>query len=280
MAVVDSHQHFWDPADLALPALPAEASILTRAYLPDDLRPDIEAVGVARTVFVQIHPQSPATNEWMFSQANAAGFVAGVVAWVDLQDPSAVGSSLDELQREPKFVGIRHLVENEPDVNWIVQAPVLESLQELARRDIPYEMLVRPRHLENVLRVLDEVPDLRVVIDHIAKPDIAGGGSAGWAEDMAAIAQRLQAYCKLSGMITEADWQNWEPADLAPYVRHVIDVFGWDRVMFGSDWPVCLLAGDYRQVWRTINEVLRDISDQQRAKVFGANAARFYRLGI
>ena len=280
MFVVDSHQHLWDPAVLPLPAVPAGASVLSRAYLPDDLRPEIEAVGVDCTVFIQVCPQSPATNQWMFSQANAAEFVAGVVAWVDLKNPSAVGSALDELQKEPKFVGLRHLVEDECDVDWIVRGPVLESLRECARRDVPYDMLVRPQHLKNVLRVLDEVPRLRMVVDHLAKPDIAGGGSAGWAEDMAAIAGRPQAHCKLSGMITEADWHNWRATDLAPYVHHVIDVFGWDRVMFGSDWPVCLVAGDYAQVWSAINEVLRDASDERRAKVFGSNAIRFYGLRI
>lgn len=280
MTVVDSHQHFWDPGEQDLPDWFVESAVLGRAYRPEDLRPELSKAGVDATVLVQAPPQTLDTNHWMFRLADDAGFVAGVVGWIDLEDPAQAGSVLDELGREPKFVGIRHIYEDEPDVDWIVRPAVLESLRELARRDVPYDMLVRPRHLGNVLRVLDEVGNLAMVIDHIAKPDIAQGGSPGWAEDMAAIAQSPRVYCKLSGMITEADRQHWKPSDLAPYVRHVIDAFGWDRVMFGSDWPVCLLAGDYQRVWNALREALGDISDERKAKVFGANAIRFYRLRI
>ncbi len=280
MIVVDSHQHFWDADELDLPPLPPEAAILDRAYLPDDLLPEITRVGVDYTVLVQGFPQSLDTNRWYFRQANSTEFVAGVVAWMDLTAPSAACSVLDELQKEPKFAGIRHIVQEEPDVDWILRDDVLQSLRELARCGVPLDMPVKPQHLKNVLLALDKVPDLRMVIDHIAKPNIAGGGSPGWAEDLAAIAQRPQVYCKLSGLVTEADWQKWKPADLAPYVHHATDVFGWDRLMFGTDWPVCLLAGDYQRVWNVINELLSDIGQDNYAKVFGGNAIRFYQLNI
>ena len=278
--VVDSHQHFWDRAVLHVPPPSAGEEVLTGPFLPADLRPELVKAGVNRTVLVQGFPQTQEGNRWLFVQANATDYIAGVVAWMDLQGPSHAGATLDQLRKEPKFVGIRHIVEEEPDVDWIVRPPVLESLRELARRNVRFDMLARPRHLSNVLKVLDRVPDLRMVVDHIAKPEIARGGTPGWKEHMTAIAQRPRVYCKLSGMITEANRRQWKPADLKPYVQHVTAAFGWDRVMYGSDWPVCLLAGSYQQVWQAIHEALGNITSAQRDQVFGANAVRFYGLKI
>ena len=152
---VDSHQHFWDPKALALPALPPEAAVLDRAYLPADLEPEIRRVGVDYTVLVVGYPQELATNRWLFSQANATSYVAGVVGWVNLMEPDTVSLPIEELKKEPKFVGIRHIVEKEPDADWIVRDRVLESLWELARLDVAYDMLVKPPHLKNVLKVLE-----------------------------------------------------------------------------------------------------------------------------
>ena len=278
--VVDSHQHFWDPVTLKLPPSPPEAAVLNRAFLPAELWEQIKPLGVNYTVLVQGFPQTYEANHWYFKQANSAHFVKGVVAWVDLQKPDRAGAALEELKKEPKFAGIRHIVQDEPDVNWLVREPVLESFKELARHKVPFDMVVKPQQLGNVLAVLNKVPDLSVVIDHIAKPNIAAGGSPGWAENLTAVAQSPRVYCKLSGMVTEADHHKWKPSDLTPYVHHAIEAFGWDRVMYGSDWPVCLLAASYRQVWQAIHEVLGNISNEQRNKVFGANAVRFYGLKI
>lgn len=276
--IIDSHHHFWDPAKLKLPAPPPEAALLAHAYLPAHLRPQLQAVGVNSTVLVQAYPQTHQCNRWLFDQANSSDFVLGVVAWADLLDPTALPDALDALIKEPKFVGLRHIVEDEPDLNWILQPPVLQSLKILADRGIPFDMLVKPPHLKNVLKILDKLPNLRMVIDHIAKPNIANGGSDGWDENITAIARNKNVYCKLSGMITEADWKNWKPSDLTPYVQHVISVFGWDRVMFGSDWPVCLLAGQYQQVFDALNEAFGKITQAQRDMVFADNAIRFYGL--
>ena len=280
MTIVDAHQHFWDPARFGLQKPPPEASVLDRAYLPSDLEPYLRRAGVDYTVLVQGLPQTAETNRWYFALANRTPYIAGVVAWVDLQQPDLVGRQLDELQAEHKFAGIRHIVDLEPDVDWIVQDAVKESLRELARRDIPYDMVVNTTHLANVVRVLDQVPELRIVIDHIAKPDIAHSGSPGWAEGLAEVARSPNVYCKLSGMVTEADWSAWKTSDLKPYVERVIDIFSLDRLMYGSDWPVCLLAADYNRVWAAINDLLSDIGTAGYAKVFGANAARFYGLRL
>ena len=279
--VIDSHQHFWDSSEMGWPiSMPPESAVLLKSYKPNDLYKELTSFGVDYTVYVQCPPQNTGANRWMFDHANSNDFVAGVVAWGDLQNPDDMKRTLDELELEPKFVGIRHIVEDEPNVDWIIQPKVLESLRELARRKIPYDMLVKPPHLKNVLKVIDKVSELKMVIDHIAKPEIAKGKTSPWQEDMAKIAQYPNVYCKLSGMNTEADWKSWKPADIAPYVHKVIDMFGYDRVMYGSDWPVCRLAGEYEDVWSTINQVLSNISDGQRQRVLGANAIRFYNLKI
>jgi L-fuconolactonase len=217
----------------------------------------------------------------MFSVAREAGFVAGIVAWVDLQSPEKLSHSLDALETEPKFVGIRHILEDEPDVNWIVGETVLESLRELARRKIPYDMLVWPLHLKNVLHVIEQIPELPVVIDHIAKPSIAEGSDPLWQERIAAIADHSGVYCKLSGLVNVANWDRWATEDLRPFADYALECFGTDRVMYGSDWPVCLLASDsYLQVWNTANELLKDLSQEDRDRVLGGNAIQFYNLVI
>jgi len=280
LAIIDSHQHFWDPRTTEFPEFPGEAQVLNRPFLPEDLAGAMRKTGVDYTVLVQALPQKREMNEWYFDIADDCGFVAGVVAWVDLLRPREIPKALDALQKESRFVGVRHVVELEPDVDWLVHSSVVESLRELAKRDIPFDLCIKPRHLEIVLRLLEEVNGLRLVIDHMAKPDIAAGGSVGWHRNLAKIASNPRVHCKLSGLVTEADWKNWSAGNLVPYVRYVIDLFGYERIMFGSDWPVCLLAADYQQVWDLANELLDGIADEQRELVFGANAARFYGLSV
>ncbi len=275
--VVDSHQHFWDPRMLPAGCFSPEQQVLNQAYLPDRLGHELEGAGVDCTVLVQGLPQTPENNAWLFSLAERTDFVAGVVAWADLTRPDDLSREIDLLQQHRKFCGVRHIAELEPD-DWLVREEVLGSLRHLARRGIPYDFCVRPRHLRHVLRIAREIPDLRIVLDHIAKPDIAHREMAGWAGAVAELGRRPQAYCKVSGLITETDWKDSSIELLRPFVRHVLDVFGPDRLMFGSDWPVCLLAGDYREVWTVAGALLSDLSQAERQKVFGANAIRFYGL--
>ena len=279
MKIIDSHQHFWDPGVLGLPPMPPELAVLDRAFLPRDLAPALRRAGVDYTVVVQGYPQSVACNRWLFEQATEAAFVAGVVAWIDLQSPADLASHLDELQAQPKFVGTRHIVQDEPE-GWLLREAVLASLGELARRDIPYDIVVQAQQLGDVIQDLELVPELRLVIDHLGKPVIGRGGMEGWADAMREIAMRPQAYGKLSGLMTPADWHHWRVSDLQSYVDKVLECFGFERVMYGSDWPVCLLAADYPRMWSAINELLGDIGLVNYAKVFGANAIRFYRLNL
>ncbi len=272
--IVDAHHHFFDVDQFAYPWMVGPAAPLDRNHLPEHLEPHLTALGVQRTVLVQGGAE-PNDTAWFLELAEKHEFIGGVVGWVDLRDPE-VGKRLDELAKHPKFKGVRHVVEDEPDVDWLIREDVLRGLSELARLDIPYDLLVDPRHLHCMRVIAERVPGLRMVIDHIAKPPIAEGLRNGWARDMAEFAGNSQIYVKLSGMITEADWSNWKPSDLAPYVSHVVEHFGYERVMFGSDWPVCLLAGSYEQVFKALVEALGPLSDEDRKKVFGRNACRFY----
>ena len=274
--MIDAHQHFWDLERFDYPWMTGPAAPLRRNYLPDDLKPILGGVGVSRTVVVQA-TQSLEESRWLLEVAAAHDLIAGAVVWVDMTSP-ALGSVLDELQSRPKFCGVRHLVHDEPDETWIVRPDVLAALRELELREIPFDLLLRPPHLKYVPRVAEHCPGLRMVLDHLGKPRIAEHALEGWAQDLEAVAHLPNLWCKLSGMITEADWRHWTPADLQPYVEHVVRAFGYRRIMFGSDWPVCTLAGSYSQVVAALRDSLGPISPANAAKVWGENARAFYRL--
>jgi len=274
--VVDSHQHFWDLSRLEYPWMTPDLGVLRRNYLPSDLRPLLLAEGVQRTVVVQAH-QSLAEAFWLLELAKETDFIAGVVAWADLTSPK-LGKDLDELQNHPKFKGIRHLIHDEPDEAWMIRADVVAGFKQLEARNIPYDLLLRPHHLKFVPRLREQCPRLRLVIDHIAKPLIAEHKTEGWDRDMERVAALPGIWCKLSGMITEAQWQSWTLDDLKPYVDHVVKCFGYDRVMFGSDWPVCTLAGSYKRVKDALSQTLGSLSAEESAKVWGGTARHFYQL--
>jgi L-fuconolactonase len=182
-------------------------------------------------------------------------------------------------RKNPRFIGLRPMLQDIPDQAWIVRPQVLKSLQLVADADFPFEFLTYTRHLPYVLQALESIGPLRAVIDHISKPEIKEGKLEPWKELMTKAAQHTNLYCKLSGMITEADHLHWSPDDLRPYIEHTVDCFGWDRILFGSDWPVCLLAGSYDQVVEALLDVLGPRMDAtSEGKLFGINAAQFYKL--
>ena len=274
--VVDSHHHFWDLAKFEYDWMPESDSVLRRDYLPEDLAPILERNGVTRTVLVQAHESVEEAN-WFLDLADANDFIAGVVAWVDLASPE-VGGVLDELMKRPKLVGIRHGVEHDADQAWLSREPSIRGLKELEARGLRYDVLTRPHQLKYVPPLAEKAPDLRMVVDHISKPPIASGEMEPWATDIAEVAAIPGVYCKVSGMVTEADHANWKPDDLKPYVAHVMEVFGLDRLMFGSDWPVCLLAASYDDVLSAALEAIGPVSDEDRARLLGGNAIEFYGL--
>jgi len=273
---VDAHQHFWELGRFDYPWMSSSPENLKRTFLPRDLAPLLAEAGISRTVAVQAH-QSLAEARWLLELAATNDFIAGVVGWVDLTD-SHLGKHLDELQLNSKFKGVRHLIQDEPDDAWMVRQDVLAGYRELERRNVPYDVLVFPRHLKYIPRLREYCPNLRLVIDHIAKPPIAQGTMDGWARDMEVLASLPSVWCKLSGMVTEANWKTWTPLELKPYVDHVIKHFGYSRTMFGSDWPVCTQAGTYQQVVGSLRHVLGPLSDADYARVWGGNACEFYDL--
>jgi L-fuconolactonase len=273
---IDAHQHFWDIGRLTYSWMPSDPSPLRRNYLPSDLRPILETHRFDGSVVVQAH-QSLDEARWLLQLAAENAFLKGVVAWVDLTDP-LVGKSLDELQRHARFKGVRHLVHDEPDPRWLLRPDVLSGLAELERRDIPYDLLLRPVHLAVLPILAEKLPALRMVIDHIAKPSISTGEFDYWARGMEAVFPIPNLCCKLSGMITEASWHNWSASELHPYVSFVLQGFGPERLMFGSDWPVCLLATGYGKWVQTVREWVAPLSDAERSRIWGGTVVEAYRL--
>ena len=273
---IDAHHHFWQMGKYDYVWMSEDMGVLYDSFLPHDLSLVLEANGVDRTIVVQTISSVDETR-WFLELVAANEFIAGVVGWVDLTDPAA-GDMIDELSSNKSLVGFRHQVHDEPDDAWILRSDVMNGLGELARRGIPYDLLVRPQHLEVCQKVARTLGDLPMVVDHIAKPAIAAGACDGGADEISKLAEYENVYCKLSGMITEADWDTWKPADIKPYMDHVLNAFGVERCMFGSDWPVCLLAGRYDDVIGAFKQNISELSTAEQDALLGGNASRIYKL--
>ena len=274
--IIDSHQHFWQVGRFDYPWMSAEVARLYRDFLPDALEPILNDCGVRQTVLVQASNSLEETR-WLLELADRHRFIAGVVGWVDLTSPQ-VEEQIVAFTTHPKFKGVRHLVESEPADDWLAQPRVLDSLKVLAAHGLAYDLLVHTRHLKYVLTVAEHCPDLRLVVDHMAKPPIASGEIKEWAHELKAVAQIPGIHCKLSGLVTEADHAVWTTADLTPYVEYALDWFGAERMMIGSDWPVCLLAATYEEALEAYQELLARLNDRERQGILAGNAASFYRL--
>jgi L-fuconolactonase len=276
---VDAHHHFWDPARARYPWMTPEMAPIARAFGPDDLAPLLAPAGIGRTIVVQARASVDETRE-LLAVAAGSPFVAGVVGWVDLTDPAVddVLGALGAGAGGGRLVGVRHEVHDEPDPDWLLRADVRHGLRAVAGAGLVYDLLVRPRELPAALRVATELPDLRFVIDHLAKPPIRERAMEPWAGLIRPFGPLDNAWCKVSGLVTQADWRSWTVNDLDPFVRHAIEVFGPDRLMFGSDWPVCLLAAPYGRVVETARAVTVGFSDAERDRFFGDTARHVYGL--
>lgn len=291
--VIDAHHHLWVArrrfpldGDWLLGAVGygwAEAGVseLDHDFLPASLAPSLAAKGVAHTVAVQaIHAEGE--TEWLLEVAGSTPTIGGVVGWTDLTaPPDAVRERLTGYQRSG-LVGVRHLVQFERDPRWLLRPEVLRGLEVVGALGLPYDLLLTPGQLELVPELSERLPDLRMVIDHLAKPPIATGVLDPWREDLRRAAQNPNVFCKLSGMVTEADHERWKPADLLPYMEVAVEAFGPGRLMFGSDWPVCTLAATYEQVMDVLDDNLQVLLGDDggaRDAIHGATAARFYGIG-
>lgn len=275
---VDAHQHFWNPARGDYGWMPKNDPVLSQSYMPLDLAPEIAVAGVDATILVQA-AATVAETEYILGIADATPFVAGVVGWINFEDASQA-AVLKRLSGHPKVKGLRPMIQDIADDTWMLRDDVQWAFRAIADLELSFDALGFSRHLKLFLNVLQHYPSLRMVIDHCMKPAIRDPAEQSfntWAEGMARLAE-AGAYCKLSGLITEAA-PGWTVADLAPYAAHVLEAFGPDRVMWGSDWPVCRLRGEYGD-WRDAALTLTaGLSAVDRAMVFGGTAAAFYRLG-
>lgn len=279
---VDSHHHVWDPSVRPMPWLAADGlEPLRRSFGVQELAAQAAAAGVTATVVVQTVSDLEETRE-MLALAAGSGLVAGVVGWVDLTSPQ-VADTLGALRAGPggeHLVGIRHQVHDEPDPDWLRRPDVRRGLSAVAEAGLVYDLLTFPIHLSAAIDTVAELPsDARFVLDHFSKPPIAAGELEPWASDLRDLAAHPNVSCKLSGMVTEADWGSWSVDDLSPYATRVLELFGPERVMFGSDWPVCLLAARYARVVDAAEQLTAHLDAGARAAVFGGTARGVYGIG-
>jgi L-fuconolactonase len=273
---IDAHQHFWHPGRGDYGWMPKGDPVLDRPYGPADLAPDLARHGIDRTVLVQAAP-TVAETEYMLGIADATPHVAAVVGWIDFENPTDL-SHLKRLAGHPKFRGVRPMIQDIPDDGWMLREDVQWAFAALADLDLTFDALGFPRHLAHFHTILTRYPRLRAVVDHGMKPQIRNpAGFSAWAEGMARIAADTSACCKLSALVTEAD-PGWTVADLKPYADHILAVFGPDRVMWGSDWPVVRLRGEYGDWFAAAQALTAHLPPAGQARVWGGTAAAFYRL--
>jgi L-fuconolactonase len=273
---IDAHQHFWklDRGDYGW--LTPELRPLYDDFLPDALISHLDNNNFQKTIVVQAAP-TIAETEYLLSLYQKYEFLAGVVGWLDFE-ASNFKQEFERLLEFPGFVGVRPMLQDIEDDDWILRPTILKNIQLIAERDFPIDLLIKPRHLPYIRALLQEFPKLRAVINHIAKPNISSGISEDWKVSMQELAGYENVMCKLSGMITETE-QPFLISEIRPFVHHIIRVFGTDAIMFGSDWPVCLLAGSYDNVYQTLIECLPDNHNcVDLEKLFGENAMKFYQL--
>ena len=275
---IDTHQHFWDLNLVDYPWLTPADGPLCRNYEPPELVPQLRAAGIDRTVLVQ-SANSYADTEYMLRQADAYDWIGAVIGWAPLLEPDEAARALDCYAQHPKFRGVRHLIHEEADPDWVVRERVIEGLKVLAARGLIFEVVaVFPDHLQHVPTLAERVPGLTIVLDHLAKPPINRKTMESWRRQMAAAARYAQVYAKVSGLNTAANSESWSAAELEPPIDAAFELFGADRLMFGSDWPVLRLAGEYDRVWTETNRAVAKRTAQERDALFGGTATRVYSM--
>jgi L-fuconolactonase len=273
---IDAHQHFWiyNPAEYDW--IDDSMAALRRDFLPEDLKPQLESTGFDGSVAVQVR-QTVEETRWLLELADSSPSILGVVGWVDLRSPD-IRSQLKVFARNPKLVGIRHIVQSEPDDRFLLQPEFLRGVSVLEEFDLAYDILIYPKHLPVAAEFVERFPRQRFVLDHLAKPPIKTGNVDSWAHGISRLAEFPNVFCKLSGLVTEADWQHWEPEQVIPFVDVAFETFGPDRLMIGSDWPVCLVAASYARALQVVKTYLLGQKPECRGAVLGGNAQRFWRL--
>jgi L-fuconolactonase len=273
---VDAHQHFWKYNPAEYEWIDDSMAAIRRDFLPEDLEPELERNEFQGSIAVQAR-QTLEETRWLLKLAERSSKVLGVVGWVDLRSPD-VRSRLSEFARNPKLVGIRHIVQAEPDDRFLLRQDFLRGITLLEEFDLAYDILIYTKHLSVAAEFVERFPKQRFVLDHLAKPAIKIQEVESWAAGIQRLAAFPNVFCKLSGLVTEADWQHWKPEDITPYLDIAFATFGASRLMIGSDWPVCLVAGSYSRTLGVVKNYLQGHPAETRDAVLGENAGRFWRL--
>lgn len=275
---IDAHLHLWDLDRVAYPWLTESLGPIHRTFSMEEAEPQLVEAGIDRVVLVQA-ANSDEDSRAMFAVAAESERVGGVVAWIDLLDPARAERQLDGWAEHPSFVGVRHLIHDEPDPDWLGRSDVHESLALLADRELAFDVVgVLPRHLEHALALADELPGLHLVIDHLGTPPVGAADMEPWRSLMSELGAHPNTFVKLSGLTTLGPSGHATAVDLQPFVDHVLEAFGAARILYGGDWPVSTLAGSYRETLAVADELLAGISEPERRSVFGDSAATAYRM--
>jgi L-fuconolactonase len=273
---IDAHQHFWQYDSEHYGWISEEMRRIRRDFMPEDLQPVLAANDMDGAVLVQVH-QTEAENDFFLSLAAQNPFIKGIVGWVDFQADN-IAERLEYWSSFPALKGFRHIVQAEVDDEFLLRKNFQRGIEALSKTRFAYDILVVHRQLPAVVKFVQQHPNQRFVLDHLGKPDIKNGLLEPWATHIKTLGRCENLFCKISGMVTEADWQNWSPEDLKPYLDTATEAFGTEHLMFGSDWPVCLVAGEYEEVKSLAANYFASFSETEKASIFGRNAAGFYQL--
>jgi L-fuconolactonase len=273
---VDAHQHFWRYSPAEYEWIDDSMAVLRRDFLPDDLKPELESNNFYGSVSVQAR-QTLEETCWLLELAERSPWILGVVGWVDLRAPD-IRLQLKTLARNSRLVGVRHIVQSEPDDRFLLQPDFLRGISALEEFDLAYDILIYSKHLPVAAEFVERFPRQRFVLDHLAKPPIKSGSIHAWADGIRRMSEFPNVLCKLSGLVTEADWKHWKPEQIVPYLDIAFESFGRDRLMIGSDWPVCLVAAPYARTVEVVKAYLLGKAPEDREAVLGGNAQRFWHL--
>lgn len=272
---LDSHQHFWEYDPKRQDWITAEMNRIRRNFRPADLYPLLQNVSINGCIAVQAE-ESLRETDFLLDLADQHEWIVGVVGWADLKS-DALDELLDTYSENPKLVGFREVLQSK-DPRYMLQEKFIRGIHKIGERGYSYDVLIFPNHLHATLELVKKCPDQRFVIDHLAKPFIRKGECKEWKKAMTPLAERELVHGKLSGMITEADWISWTPEQLFPYLEIALELFGPSRLMYGSDWPVCLLAGEYERFWQVIEAFTDSLSSSEKARIMGETAVEFYKI--
>jgi len=273
---IDAHQHFWIYEAHDYPWIDDQMKKLKQDYQPPQFQEELIKAGFIGSVAIQARQKVEETR-WLLSLSKQYSFIKAIVGWIDLQSEK-IEEHLIEFTGESKFAGVRHVIQDEKEIDFMLKKEFLRGIDYLQDYGLTYDLLIYPRHLKSACQLVQKFPELKFVVDHLAKPPIKEQTLEPWATDIKQLAMYDNVYCKLSGMVTEADWNRWKPIDLTPYMDVILEAFGPARIMIGSDWPVCLLAGDYQSVINPVLKYIKQCSENEQSKMLSDTCISFYSL--